>query len=297
MRFFRCMAPPLTKVSVAGKSQRDSGLADQQQSQPGSPAGGRLPCMHRCLHDLQQRSGFTPAFMLDADRPRRQTQEPDSPPPIAGRSLQPVQFTPDSATSHAASEALSGAESLEDRRSGPNAGSDTPKAVLSMLSGHPIRAYSNLGPGRADVNVVPQPQEPPPAEAPGSAEAQQEAGLIIGQLQLQATTAAAEAGQPAPAHAESAVSPWASVEDVGKAAAASGGHDGAEVREGPAVETEGIAPDASEMPNAAAAASAAQELADQEQEGHEMLHEEQPNGRQPAEAKKDMQIDEVGCSK
>ena len=186
---------------------------------------------------------------------------------------------------------------MEDRGSGPNAGSDTPKAVLSMLSGHLIRAYSNLGPGRADVDVVPQPQEPPPAEAPGSAEAQQEAGSVIGQLQLQATTAAAEAEHEAPAHAECADSPWASVEDMGKAAAVAGGHDRAEHREGPAVNAEGIVPDASEMLNAAAAASAAQELADQEQEGHEMLHEEQPSGRQPAEAKKDMQIDEVGCSK
>lgn len=290
------MAPPLTKDSVAQKSQRGAGFADQQQSQPGSLAGEHMPCRHLCLHDLQQRRGLTPAFMLDAERPRRQTQEPESPPPIAGRSLQHVQI-PDSATSHAASEALSGAESLEDRGSGPNAGSDTPKIVLSMLSGHPIRAYSNLGPGKADLDVVPQAQEPAPAETLGSAEAQQEAGLVVGQLQPQATTAAAEAGQQAPAHAESADSLWASVEATGKAAAASGGQGGAEVREGPAVGSGGVAPDAGQMPDAAAAASATQKVAEQEQQGREMLHEEQHNGRQTAEAEKDVQIDEVGSSK
>ena len=216
--------------------------------------------------------------MLNAERPRRQTQEPESPPPIAGRSLQPVQLTPDSATSHAASEALSGAESLEDRGSGPNAESAISKVVLSMLSGHPIRAYSNLGPGGADVSVVPQAREPPPAEAPGFADAQQEAGLVVGQLQLQATTAADEAAQQAPAHAESADSPWASVEDAGTAAAASRGHGGAELREGPAVQGEGVAPAASQidvqMPGAAATANAARKLAEQEQEGRDVLHEE-----------------------
>ena len=235
--------------------------------------------------------------MLDADRPRRQTQEPESPPPIAGRSLQPLQLTPDSATSHAASEALSGAESLEDRGSGPNAGSDTPKVVLSMLAGHPIRAYSNLGPGKAEVEVVPQAQEPPPAEAPGSAEAQQEAGLGIGQQQQQAATTAAEAWQQAPAHAESADSLWASVEDTGKATAAAGGHVTAELREDPAVEGEAVAPDASQTPDAAATATAAQKLAEQEREGREVLHYKQQHDRQTAEVEKDVPTEEVGCSK
>ena len=183
---------------------------------------------------------------------------------------------------------------MEDRGSGPNAEPDTPKVILSMLSGHPIRAYSNLGPGRADVDVVPHAEEPPPVEAPGFAEAQQEAGLVLGQLQLQVATAAAEAGQQAPAHAESADSAWASVKEIGKAAAATGDHGRAELRKDPAVESEAIAPGASQMPDAAANASAAQKQAP---EGREMLHEEQQNGRQTAEVEKDVQTGEVGCSK